>query len=76
MSKFTVLIKEEYDYNIVYWKSKENTNADALSRIKSNALENESTLVNIGDQDEEIENIVENVIQTDGDRQDFNAIAP
>lgn len=40
---------EEYDYEIIYKNGKQNTNADALSRIQINALENESTVNNPGD---------------------------
>lgn len=50
----------EYDYEIVYKKGKQNTNADALSRIELNAVENESVIVNIGDADEIIEQYINN----------------
>lgn len=45
---------EEYDYKIIYKKGKYNTNADCLSRIVLNALENESILNNPGDIDKDI----------------------
>lgn len=53
---------EEYDYNIVYKKGKQNTNADALSRIEINAIENdnESIIVNPGDIDSIIEDCINN----------------
>lgn len=44
---------EEYDYEIVYKKGKLNTNADALSRIAVNGLENKSIINNPGDTDSE-----------------------
>lgn len=47
---------EDYDYKM----EKENTNADALSRIEINVLENESLLVNTGNLDDEIENYIQN----------------
>lgn len=40
---------EEFDYDIVYKKGKLNLNADALSRIQINAIENESIINNPGD---------------------------
>lgn len=40
---------EEYDYKIIYKKGKYNTNADCLSRITLNALEDESVISNPGD---------------------------
>lgn len=45
---------EEFDYNVVYKKGTCNTNADALSRIELNALENDSVTGNPGDISEEI----------------------
>lgn len=45
---------EEFDYQIIYKKGKFNTNADCLSRISINALENESIINNPGDVDENI----------------------
>ena len=45
---------EEYDYKIVYKKGKFNTNADCLSRVVVNAIENESIINNPGDIDYDI----------------------
>lgn len=67
---------EEYDYDICYKKGKQNTNADALSRIEINAFENESLIVNTGDLDDELENIIQNVTLTEQDRQELNDILP
>ena len=44
---------EECDYDIVYNKGKLNLNADALSRIKLNAIENESMIDNPGNIDQD-----------------------
>lgn len=35
---------EEYDYEVIYKKGKYNTNADALSRIQINALDEEEPM--------------------------------
>ena len=40
---------EEFDYTIIYKSGRQNTNADALSRIQLNALETESIINNPGD---------------------------
>lgn len=45
---------EEYNYEIIYKKGKQNINADALSRIKLNALETESTINQPGDINKDI----------------------
>lgn len=45
---------EEYTYEIVYKKGKSNTNADALSRVEINMVENESIIGNPGDSDDDI----------------------
>jgi hypothetical protein len=52
---------EEYDYEILYKKGKHNTNADALSRIEINAVEddNSSIIVNIGDTMTEISQVTD-----------------
>lgn len=51
---------EEYDFEIRYKKGQQNTNADALSRIRINALDDdlESTFVNIDDNDDRIKDII------------------
>ena len=51
---------EEFDYQICYKKGKQNTNADALSRVEINMTENESVLENPGDIDEEINQYIRN----------------
>jgi hypothetical protein len=52
---------EEYDMEIRHKKGLQNTNADALSRIKINALDNDldSIFVNIDDKDERLNDIIE-----------------
>lgn len=64
---------EEFDYDIVYKKGKLNTNADALSRITINALENESIINNPGEINSDIldylRNCAENPIQHDPEPQ-------
>ena len=40
---------EEFDNEIMYKKGKQNTNADALSRIQLNAIETESVINDPGD---------------------------
>lgn len=50
---------EEYDYTIIYKSGKQNTNADALSRIQLNAIETESILNNPGDITEDIDQFLE-----------------
>lgn len=45
---------EEFDYDIIYKKGKFNVNADCLSRITVNALENESIINNPGEVNQEI----------------------
>lgn len=45
---------EEYDYEICYKKGSLNSNADALSRIKLNALETQSIINNPGDIDNDV----------------------
>lgn len=54
---------EEYNFDIHYKKGNQNTNADALSRIRINAIDDdiESMIVNIGDKDERVEEIVKEV---------------
>ncbi|CAH2228131.1 jg21785, partial [Pararge aegeria aegeria] len=51
---------QEHDFEVVYKKGKQNTNADALSRIKLNALgagENASVAVNIDDQESRFQDL-------------------
>lgn len=66
---------EEFDYEIHYKKGKCNANADALSRIELNAidgneeidqtlddqLENESLIVNTGERNEKMKNIIQEI---------------
>ncbi|KAK9751613.1 hypothetical protein QE152_g4802 [Popillia japonica] len=53
---------EEFDYEIVYKKGTQNTNADALSRIELNPVETESMIVNIDDEQlEELLHTDENI---------------
>src|SRR5699024_8084703 len=40
---------EEYDYEIIYKKGKQNSNADSLSRVQLNMLENESVVNHPGE---------------------------
>jgi hypothetical protein len=54
---------EEYDYKIVYKKGKNNTNADALSRIEIHMTENDSILGNPGDINKEIDQYIQNFDQ-------------
>lgn len=58
---------EEFDYKIIYKKGKLNSNADALSRIQINALENESIINNPGEIDQDVldylKNLTENPVQ-------------
>lgn len=56
---------EEYDFEIKYKKGPQNTNADALSRIKINAIDDDldSIFVNIGDRQERIQKIIESELQ-------------
>ncbi|WP_253302428.1 reverse transcriptase domain-containing protein [Wolbachia endosymbiont of Psylliodes chrysocephala] len=60
---------EEFDYDVIYKKGKANTNADALSRISINALENESLINNPGDIDNEtlrfLRRLSENPVEDD-----------
>lgn len=65
---------EEYDYKIIYKKVKQYRNANALTKIKINALENESLVVNIGDLDQEIENIINNTTLNDEERENLDNI--
>lgn len=52
---------DEYDYNIVHKKGKENKVADALSRIEINNRENDNSLLSEGDLDVEISSVLPNV---------------
>lgn len=60
---------EEFDYQIIYKKGRQNCNADALSRIQLNIHENESIINNPGDSNKEIvdylRNLAENPTQND-----------
>lgn len=50
---------EEFNYEVQYKKGSLNTNADALSRIEINAIENQSILGNPGDINREIDHYIE-----------------
>lgn len=54
---------EEFDYNIVYKNGKQNSNADALSRIKVNVLGSDdiSMKVNIDEKEQELQRQLEEV---------------
>lgn len=45
---------EEFDYQVIFKRGRANTNADALSRIELNAIENESVIANPGEVDDDI----------------------
>lgn len=51
---------EEYELEIIYKKGKQYANADALSRINFNAIENESVINNPGDVDKDILDFLKN----------------
>lgn len=59
---------EKYDFEIVYKRSKQSTNADALSRIQLNINETEAIENNPGDVSKDIleylKELAENVIET------------
>lgn len=50
---------EEFDYEIIYKKGKQNTNADALSRIQLNTLDTQSVINNPGDINLDVENFLD-----------------
>lgn len=56
---------EEYDFDVVYNKGKHITNVDALSLVELNPLKNESMIVNTGNLDVELGNIIKNVTLTE-----------
>ena len=62
---------EEFEYDIIYKKGKLNTNADCLSRVTLNAIDNESMLNNPGDIDQDILDTLQNVTQNLQTLQDF-----
>lgn len=63
---------EEYDYEIVYKKGKQNQNADALSRIQINALESESIFNNPGDIDVDIDQFLNQFINENNNPSNLN----
>lgn len=66
----------EYDFEVVYKSGKQNTNADALSRIRVNALESDdiSMKVNVDPKDEHLRQIAEDLTNQVGD--DSNSTIP
>lgn len=56
----------EYDYEVIYKNGRQNTNADALSRVKVNAIgnnenDNSSMQVNIDEKEQELQRHCENI---------------
>ncbi|KAK9680168.1 hypothetical protein QE152_g39301 [Popillia japonica] len=56
---------QEYTYGQANTKGKYNTNADALSRIKLNALETESVMNNAGDDTEDLLQDIQDILDTE-----------
>lgn len=56
---------QEYDFEIYYKKGNQNTNADAMSRIKLNLTneDNESTAVNVDEQEMKLQKYVESLTE-------------
>lgn len=59
---------QDFDFEIIYKNGKQNTNADALSRIKINALnsddEGSSMMVNVDDREQRLQEHLNDVVKT------------
>lgn len=63
---------EEFNYEIIYKKGKQNTNADALSRIQLNANETESLINNPGEANDDIINYLRELAEHPIDNPNMN----
>jgi len=54
---------QEFDYKIIHKKGKANTNADALSRIELNTLDNETSSMIANISEEEIQEVLDDLIR-------------